>query len=100
MTVASEILRQLGGNRFRVMTGARQFLYSDNSLQFRLPNNPGFVRDKINCIRITLTPADVYRVEFLRIAGSKITPIEVCDDVYCDTLANLVSERTGLAVSL
>ena len=39
MRVAEEILRQLGGNRFRVMTGAKNFSGTDNSLRMRIGRN-------------------------------------------------------------
>ena len=36
MRVAETILSQLGGNRFRVMTGAKNFAATDNSLRMRI----------------------------------------------------------------
>ena len=37
LTVANTILQQLGGNKFRVMTGAKNFVGSNDALTFRLP---------------------------------------------------------------
>ena len=100
LTVANTILAQLGGNRFRAMTGAKNFVGSDDSLTFRLPGNPGFVKQGINCVRITLTPADLYRVEFLRVRGAKFGMKETREDVYADKLASVFREVTGLATNL
>ncbi|MEX3160145.1 hypothetical protein [Escherichia coli] len=45
-SVATEILRQLGGNRFIVMTGAKSFSYFDENgecgLTFRLITAPWY----------------------------------------------------------
>lgn len=42
--IATTILKQLGGNRFLAMTGAKHLAYGDNDLRFRLPK----AKDKIN----------------------------------------------------
>ncbi|HFR1940581.1 TPA: hypothetical protein ACHVB4_003052, partial [Shigella sonnei] len=55
--VATEILKQLGGNRFIAMTGATKFAYFDEKgecgLFFRLPSN--FSIKGINLVKIKLT---------------------------------------------
>ncbi len=62
-SVATEILRQLGGNRFIVMTGAKSFSYFDENgecgLTFRLPSN--FAMKGINLVKIKLDFTDTYR---------------------------------------
>lgn len=99
MTVANTILEQLGGNRFRVMTGAKNFIGDTKSLTFRLPGN-GFCKDGINCVRVTLNPSDTYTIEFLKIRGMKVATVKTMSDVYSDRLRPLVAETTGLALSL
>ncbi|HDZ7083813.1 hypothetical protein [Escherichia coli] len=51
--VATEILKQLGGNRFIAMTGATKFAYFDENgecgLFFRLPSN--FAMKGINLVK-------------------------------------------------
>ena len=37
MTTAATILEQLGGNKFRAMTGAKNFLDGGSYLSFHLP---------------------------------------------------------------
>ncbi len=56
-SVATEILRQLGGNRFIVMTGAKSFSYFDEN---------------------------------------GVKDISRFDNIYCDQLARLFTQETGL----
>lgn len=60
--VAETILKQLGGDRFIAMTGARNFLADGNALRFRLPSN--FAKRRINAVRFTLNGTDTYDVVF------------------------------------
>lgn len=98
MQVAKTILEQLGGTRFAVMTGAKNFVGGNDSLAFRLPSN--FAKDGINTVRVTLDPSDTYTVEFLRIRGTKLTIVATEDMVYCDALRSTFTRVTGLQVSL
>ena len=93
LTVARTILEQLGGQRFVAMTGARKFIGAANSLSFRLPR----ASQGINVVRVILTPADTYDVEFLRVRAGEVTPVETCDGVYCDQLQDIFQGATGLA---
>jgi hypothetical protein len=98
MTVAQEILKQLGGNRFVAMTGAKNFVASHDALTFRLPSN--FAAKGINIVRVTLDANDTYTVQFYKARGVDVAEIEKCTDVYFDFLQELFSDRTGLAVRL
>lgn len=100
LEVANTILRQLGGRRFSVITGAKNFVGSADSLSFSLPGNPGYVKDGINCVRITLDPSDTYTVVFAKRRGSKLTVVAELTGVYDDMLQDVFSSRTGLATSL
>lgn len=100
--IARTILAQLGGNRFVAMTGARNFIAMEGGgLYFTLPRMSGV---KINRVRVTLTPADTYTVEFFRVYRARKTDqqdlIARATDVYCDTLAATFEDVTGLATSL
>jgi hypothetical protein len=102
MTVANTILAQLGGNRFRAMTGASNLVGSPDGrgqLSFRLPGK-GFARNGINLVIITLETSDTYTVEFKRIWGTKIKKVNKYEDVYCDMLREIFEEETGLRTSL
>jgi hypothetical protein len=100
LEVANEILNQLGGRRFMVMTGAKNFVGSENSLSFKLPSKPHYVKDGINAVRITLTPADDYTVEFLKIRKFNVQTVAVVDQIYNDTLRQCFTNRTGLETSM
>lgn len=100
LTVAKTILQQLGGNRFRAMTGAKNFVGDDNSLSFRLPGGGGFCRNNINAVRITLNGLDLYDVVYMRIRGSKVTVVEDVSNLYADMLCENFERVTGLATRL
>ncbi|EFN7651403.1 TPA: hypothetical protein U0S22_004429 [Escherichia coli] len=97
-SVATEILRQLGGNRFIVMTGAKSFSYFDENgecgLTFRLPSN--FAMKGINLVKIKLDFTDTYQVKFSRVRGAEVKDISRFDNIYCDQLALLFTQETGL----
>lgn len=102
MTIGQIILGQLGGNRFIAMTGAKQFVRSDSEqwLQFKLPSTPHYTKDKINFVKITLTPADLYTVEFMYIRGLNVKEVAKVEGVYCDMLQSVFTEYTGLDTHL
>lgn len=100
MSVAREILNQLGGNKFAVMTGAKQFMSSENSLQFSLPAN--FATNKINRVIIKLDANDTYSIKFYKITkrGLSVELIEEVSGIYCDMLQDVFTMKTGLDCSL
>ncbi|AKF13659.1 putative YahA protein [Sinorhizobium phage phiN3] len=93
LTVANTILAQLGGGRFKVMTGAKNFVGAADYLMFQIPTSK-----KINKVKITLTPDDLYTVEFLNINMKKlaVTTIKKFEGVFCDMLEDIFTEATGL----
>lgn len=99
LEVANTILAQLGGNKFRAMTGANNFVGSSDSLSFRIPGK-NFAKDSINVVRVTLTPADLYDVEFSRLRGIKLTTVKKVEGIYFDQLRSTFEEVTGLRTSL
>lgn len=100
MTVAKTILEQLGGRKFTVMTGAKNYIGDANSLTFRLPGAGGFCKDGINVVKVTLDPSDTYTVVFSRLRGAKLTVVSQSSDVYADVLQDVFTRATGLATSL
>jgi hypothetical protein len=99
MTVANTILAQLGGNRFAMMTGAKNFVGSADALMFSIG---GGAKNKINKVRITLTPDDLYTVEFMKYSPSKFTVTEIAkvEGIYCDMLQETFTNYTGFFTSL
>ena len=87
--IAEEIVRQLGGRRFILMTGAYDFVTLDSGVRFKLPN--GVI------VEILLEPTDTYRVRFLKATGEVISEYE---DIYNDQLQELFTRETGLKTHL
>lgn len=98
LPVAHTIRAQLGGDRFALMTGARDFVGGDRMLQFRLPR--GMARHSINSVRVTLEQNDTYTVVFYAIRGTKFRTVDTFETVYADNLRSIFENRTGLKVSL
>ena len=92
-SVAKEILRQLGGNMFATMTGAKGFLFSDNSLTFKVGRNS----KSVTAVSITLDPSDTYTVKFFTRGGKEKATVS---DVYADNLRIVFTTHTGLETSL
>jgi hypothetical protein len=96
MTIAKEILRQLGGNKFIVMTGAKNLAGGDNYLSFKIGKN----KTSCNYVKIKLNGKDLYDVEFGRIRGHEYKVLKTYNDVYNDQLRDIFTEYTGLYTSL
>lgn len=95
------LLQQLGGSRFKAMTGARDFVYDDEArtLTFRVMRN----ERKVTHVRITVEPSDTYRVEFLRVVtrgGYRVDTLRDDAGVFVDSLRHVFERGTGLYVSL
>ncbi len=94
--VATEILNQLGGNRFLAMTGA-QVMGDGNALIIKLPRI-----SKASAFKVTLDLAtDTYIAQVYRGRGMKIKahggPIY---QLHAEDLAGVFTEATGLVTTL
>lgn len=97
MTIAQTILAQLGGNRFAVMTGAKNFLDGGNYLFFSIGRNS----TKINRVRITLMGNDTYTVEFLRMYKLELKEVVApIVGVYAEQLQPIFKQHTGMDTHL
>jgi hypothetical protein len=96
-TIAKTIISQLGGNRFLAMTGAKNILVDGDGVSFWLPLSNG-----INRVNVTLDCNDTYRVTFSKWNARKLCNVIVhtVSGIYCDRLAPLFTEQTGLATRL
>lgn len=107
--IAETILSQLGGNRFVVMTGAKDIAFGPNGeLQFKIPTK------KINYVKIALDRGtDTYKMTFLKTLSTNeickriqakrtdlIDTVKEVDMVYCDMLQEVFTSYTGLYTSL
>lgn len=91
---ANDILMQLGGNRFKLMTGARFFLSTADGLRFKVPSK------KANCVMIALKPDDTYTMTFLMVRGMHSRTVKEVQGVYNSQLARVFTEVTGLETRL
>lgn len=100
IATAEEILRQLGGRRFALMVGAKNFMSIENGLQFALPNR--FAKDGINKVRVVLDGDDTYTVTFWRTQSKApyVFPVAACPGVYNEELQSVFKEQTGLDTKL
>ncbi len=96
LEVANTILHQLGGSRFTMMTGAKQYVAIEQGLMFSLPAR--LAKLGINKVRIVLDPTDTYTMTTLKINVRKSDAIEVQSEsgVYGDMLERTFEEMTGV----
>ena len=92
------IFDQLGGNKFKVMTGAKNFCYSteENFLSFSIGKN----EKGINRVKIILTPADDYTMQFAYVRGTNYKIKKTVEGVYCDMLQDVFTKETGMYTKL
>ncbi|AWY03317.1 TPA: hypothetical protein R4328_001440 [Pasteurella multocida] len=98
MNIAEIILEQLGGNRFLIMTGAKNLVNTGNGLAFSLPAN--FAKEKINHVHIALTKEDLYDVTYSNRRGINFKEITKSEAIYCDMLEADFTETTGLSLRI
>lgn len=94
MTVANTIRDQIGG-RALMMIGAKDLQGDAKSLRFRIGRNAKTVTH----VRVTLTPADLYEVVFIRARGLNVTEI-AREEIYAEDLHRSIERNTGLYTSL
>jgi hypothetical protein len=102
IAVGQTILEQLGGNRFKVMVGAKDALIIDRDLGGLRVKFRGCAR--WNGIEVTLDARDTYTVRFFKQAGPKrlweVVEEQVFEGVYADDLQSLFTAETGLDTRL
>jgi hypothetical protein len=95
--VAATILAQLGGNKFLVMTGAKNLVKDNKSLSFDLPRG---ANKGINKFRITLSGDDTYKLEAFKYRKLELTPIASKSSITVEKLQRTFTDMTGLHTSL
>lgn len=102
MSVAKTILEQLGGNKFIVMTGAKDLTDTGKGLLFRIGRNSAH----INKVLVEYNEGqDLYTMVFYWVCKSKTKGFEVkevkkLDGLYCDQLQELFTSITGMYTRL
>ena len=93
---AAEILKQIGGNRFIAMTGAKGFAFSDKYMSFKIGRNS----KGINFVRIGHNAKDLYDMEFGFVSTRGIKVKKKVKGVYADMLGTMFKKYTGMNVRL
>ena len=97
MRVAKTILEQLGGNKFRMMTGAKNFGARDNSLSMRIGRNSS----NSNYLKITLNSMDTYDMKFCKLTRKfEEKSVTEYNNIYNDMLTDQFIAHTGMYTSL
>ena len=95
--VANEIYRQLGGNRFRVMTGAKMMVSTENGIRMRIGRN----KTNANYMEVVLNSMDLYDITFAKVTRmGEMKSVRTYDNVYNDMLVSLFESHTGMYTSL
>jgi gamma-glutamylcyclotransferase (GGCT)/AIG2-like uncharacterized protein YtfP len=97
MSFAHTTLEHLGGNKFRIMTGAKNFVGDDKMLQFDLPWN--LVKGRGKRMVITIQN-DLYVLELYRIHKMEAKVIDKIEAVDVENLRRTFTMMTGLDTSL
>ncbi len=97
MSVAKTILEQLGGNKFRMMTGAKNFMGFAEGLVMKIGRNSS----NSNYLKITLNSMDLYDMEFAKVSrmGEKKSVTEY-NNVYNDSMVEVFEKHTGMYTKL
>lgn len=95
--IANTIMQQIGGNKFKVMVGARSIYATDTGVQFQIGRG---ARQSIKLVKIDLTPMDEYEMRFFKVYGGKATEVEVREMLHAEDLENVFAEVTGMATRL
>ncbi len=95
--IAEIIFRQLGGNKFKAMTGAYNLAYDTRCLILHFRGSR-----KANVLKITLNATDLYDMKFYKFSKKtfETKKVQEYNDIYNDMLQRLFTEFTGLDTHL
>ena len=97
MSVANEIYRQLGGNKFAVMTGAKNFIDIENGIRMKIGRN----KTNHNWMEVTVNSLDLYDVAFAKLTKlGERKSLKEYNNVYNDSLVELFETHTGMYTKL
>jgi len=99
--IVNEIIAQLGGNMFFVMTGSKPQYKKVNEenpqIAFKLTRN----KSKATHMTITyVSGLDLYNMEFFKCRKFEIKPVKELKGIYGDQLQEIFTEVTGLYTRL
>ena len=95
--VANTIYRQLGGNRFRVMTGAKNMVSHEFALSMKIGRN----KTNANFMVVELNENDLYNVTFAKLTKKgEMKSVKEYENVYNDMLVSIFESHTGMYTTL
>ena len=95
--IANEIYRTLGGNRFRVMTGAKMMVSTENGIRMRIGRN----KTNENYMEVGLNSMDLYDITCAKVTRmGEMKSVKTYDNVYNDMLVEIFESHTGMYTSL
>ena len=95
--VARIIWEHLGGNKFRMMTGAKNLLNTGDGLAMKLGRNSS----NSNYLKITLNSMDLYDMKFCKLTRKfEEKSVTEYSDVYNDMLTDVFTKHTGMYTKL
>ena len=95
--VGKIILEQLGGSKFRFMTGVKEIRFTNSGIKMNLPVN----NSKANRLYIKLNSMDTYDMIFnsewldKKLWETKSNTKAKFENVYCDQLRSIFEKVTG-----
>ena len=92
---AGVMLKQLGGNRFIMMTGAKNFGVGPKGAGFKIGRNS----KGVNFVRIDLKN-DLYDMEFFQVRAGKMKLKSKVKQIFADQLQDQFTKHTGMYTSL
>jgi hypothetical protein len=96
LTIARTIAQQIGNAAFFMMgTPKGSLVGSERSLSFPIKGCR-----KVSHISIALNHRDTYDIEFIQCRGGQRKVVETCEDIYFDSLHDVISRVTGLALQM
>ncbi len=95
--IANEIYRQLGGNKFRVMTGAKMMVSTENGIRMRIGRN----KTNANFMEVSLNSLDLYDITLAKLTKmGEMKSVKTYDNVYNDMLVRIFESHTGMYTTL
>ena len=95
--VANTIYKQLGGNRFRVMVGAKNMVSHEFALSMKIGRN----KTNANLFEVVLNSMDTYDVTFAKLTRlGQWKSVKEYKNVYNDSLVELFERHTGMYTKL
>lgn len=94
--IAKTIINQLGGNKFAMMTGAKNFVATESGVYFSIGRNAS----SINRVEVELNANDLYNIRFSRATKKTMKLLAEHADVYAEDMAAIFTDETGMHTKL